>query len=85
VPLAITTTGVGKPESDPGLVTQVHNHVLGVKDLIAAVDEDRAPLCDARAGATTVEMICGVFESHRQGSQAVSLPLAERGNPLTKL
>jgi predicted dehydrogenase len=85
VPLAITTAGVGEPETQPELVKQVHNHVLGVKDLIAAVDEDRAPLCDARAGATTVEMICGVFESHRQGSKAVSFPLEERGNPLTKL
>src|SRR5690606_26944265 len=85
VPLAITTAGVGVPETQPELVKQVHNHVLAVKDLIAAVDEDRAPLCDARAGATTVEMICGVFESHRQGSKAVTFPLEVRGNPLTKL
>lgn len=85
VPVPITTAGVGKPETQPELVAQVHNHVLGVTDLIAACDEERQPLCDARAGATTVEMICGVFESHRHGSAAVPFPLEERRNPLDLL
>ena len=83
--LPITTAGVDQPETNPQLVKQVHNHVLGVRDLIAAVDEDRSPVCDIHEGATTVEMVYGVFESHRQGGKAVTLPLAERENPLTKL
>jgi hypothetical protein len=33
----------------------------------------------------TVEMICSVFESHRQGGKAVAIPLKERGNALAKL
>ena len=33
----------------------------------------------------TVEMICGVFESHRQMGAAVDIPLKERGNALEKL
>jgi hypothetical protein len=33
----------------------------------------------------TVEMICGVFESHRQGGRAVAIPLKERGNALALL
>jgi hypothetical protein len=36
-------------------------------------------------GATTVEMVCAVFESHRLGSQAVSFPLKERENSLRNL
>jgi hypothetical protein len=33
----------------------------------------------------TVEMIAGVFESHRQGGTTVALPLESRANPLTLL
>lgn len=81
----ITTAGVDQPEDQPDLVASVHNHVLGITDLISACDEDRDPLCDVRDGAVTVEMICGVFESHRQGGGTVSLPLTERDNPLCRL
>ncbi|WP_234824295.1 Gfo/Idh/MocA family protein [Bremerella cremea] len=83
--LPITSAGVGKPENQPEVIRKVHNHVLAIEDLMAAVDEDRPPLCDIQAGVTTVEMVCGVFESHRQNSQAIKFPLAERGNALTKL
>ena len=64
---------------------QVHNHVLGVRDLIEACDNNRDPLCDVHAGATTVEMICAVFESHRQGGRTVEFPLKKRGNSLAEL
>jgi predicted dehydrogenase len=83
--IAITTAGLGKDESRPDLVASVHDHSLAIRDLIEAVDHDRAPLCDARQGAIAVEMICGVFESHRQGGARVPYPLAERDNPLSKL
>ena len=83
--IPITTAGVGKAETNPELIHDVHHHVVAVKDLIAAVDEKRPPLCDAKAGAMTVEMICGVFESHRQGGKAVAIPLEERGNALSNL
>jgi len=83
--IPITTSGVGEDETQPELVKSVHNHVLGVQDLLDARDNNRAPLCDAHAGATTVEMICAVFESHRQGGKSVMLPLTDRGNPLEKL
>jgi len=81
----IHSSGLGGEETDPALIDRVHNHALAAVDLIAAVDEDRAPLCDGRQGAVTVEMICGVFESHRQGGAHVPFPLKERGNPLSKL
>lgn len=83
--IPITTAGVGVPESQPSEVKEVHNHVIAVRDLIAAVDQGRKPLCDIVAGALTVEMICAVFESHRQEGRKVGFPLVERGNALEKL
>ena len=59
--------------------------ITNLEDALAAVDEDRAPMCDGKQGAVTVEMICGVFESHRQGGAHVAFPLKERGNALTRL
>jgi len=81
----ITTAGVGKQETNPELVAQVQNHTVAILDLLAAVDESRDPLCSARHAALTVEMVCAAFESHRQDSLAVSIPLEQRGNALTLL
>lgn len=82
----ITTAGVGKPEGLPEIVKNVHNHVAAVTDLIAAVDNPKVqPLCDGKAGALTVEMVCAVFESHRQGGRAVKFPLEQRENALAQL
>ncbi|MEM7391338.1 MAG: Gfo/Idh/MocA family oxidoreductase [Verrucomicrobiota bacterium] len=83
--IPITTAGLGKKEDDPKRVSEVHNHVLAVRDLIAAVDEKREPLCSAQEGAVTVAMICGVFESHGRNGARVKFPLEERGNPLANL
>lgn len=83
--LPITSAGVDKKETQPELIKQVHNHVLAIRDLMKAVDDNQAPLCDIHEGATTIEMVCGVFESHRRSGQAVEIPLAERDNALTKL
>lgn len=83
--IPITTAGLGKEEPHPEKIAQVHNHVLPVLDLIDAVDNDRPPLCNVQHGATTVEMICAVFESHRQNGARFPFPLAERGNPWEKL
>ena len=69
-------------DGDPEIVGEVHNHVVPARDLIAAIAEDREPLCSVHEGAMTVEMICGAFESHRQGGMAVSLPLEQRENAL---
>ena len=96
--IPISSAGVGQPEPIADLATQVKSHQLAVKDLLstmrdpagsgasllAAIRENRAPLCDARAARTTIEMICAVFESHRLGGQRVTFPLKTRDNPLTK-
>ncbi len=79
----ITSAGVNEKETQPEVIAEVQNHIAAVNDLIAAVDaKDREPLCSGRDGAWTVEMVCGVFESHRQGGLAVSLPLEQRENAL---
>jgi predicted dehydrogenase len=82
--IPITSAGLGKEETRSEVIAGVHDHTLAIRDLIEAVDQDRKPLCDAHQGAVTVEMICGVFESHRQRGARVPLPLAERDHPLSK-
>jgi predicted dehydrogenase len=83
--IPISTAGVGQPEPIANLGKLLMGHVIPARDLIAAMRENREPLCSARDGALTVEMICAVFESHRQNGQHVALPLKERDHPLTKL
>jgi len=61
------------------------SHVVPGRDLLAAMETGREPLCGAREAATTVEMINAVFESHRLGSKRVAFPLATRQNPFTQL
>jgi len=79
----VSSAGPGKPEplSRGGL----HDgNVLAVRDLLQAIEEDRLPECNVYEGRMTVEMIAGVFESHRQQGP-VSLPLENRKNPLSLL
>ena len=80
--IPITTAGVGKPETQPELITSIYNHVAPIEDLIAACDTPgREPLCDVYQGRTTIEMVTSVFESHIHG-KTVSFPLEQRENPL---
>lgn len=81
----ISTAGVGKPEPIEGLGAQVGGHLTAAYDLLAAIREDRQPLCSAVEARTTVEMICAVLESHRLNGQRVTLPLEMRDNPLGRL
>jgi predicted dehydrogenase len=81
VPIGSAGPDVPEPRTDLG--DYVGHHVGPCRDLIACLGTDREPLCGAKDGATTVEMISAVFESHRQQSAAVTFPLKERGNPLS--
>ncbi len=81
----VSSAGPGHPEPIADLAKLVSSHQLAARDLIAAIRENRAPLCDIRAARTTIEMICAVFASHRLGSQRVTFPLQTRENPLVKL
>jgi hypothetical protein len=53
-------------------------------DLFDAIENDRQPKCSVYDARSAIEMIVGVFESHRQG-RPVSFPLENRKNPLTML
>jgi len=81
----ITTAGIGLPEPIVDLGKQLSTHETAGLDLIAAIRDNRAPLCDAVQGREIIEMISSVFESHRLGSQRVTFPLQTRVNPLTLL
>ena len=82
--IPVTSAGVGKPEPHDVRGT-IHNHITAARDLLAAIKEDRSPLCDLEAGRMTAEFACSVFESHRLGGQTVKMPLKTRVNPLTLL
>ncbi|HYR57546.1 MAG TPA: Gfo/Idh/MocA family oxidoreductase [Chthoniobacteraceae bacterium] len=81
----ITSGGVGQPEPIADIKEQVTDHLLPGRDLIAAMRENREPLCSARDGRAVVEMITAVFESQRLNGQRVPFPLQVRGNPLAAL
>lgn len=81
--IPITSAGVGKPEVLENRRVEGGN-VLAVKDLIAAVEEDRQPQSSIDEARTAMEMIFAVFESQRLGT-AVPIPLANRENPLAML
>ncbi len=81
----VTTGGIGVPEPVAGLGKQLSSHETAGLDLIAAIQENRLPLCDAASARETIEMACSIFESHRLGGQRVPFPLRTRVNPLTLL
>ncbi|MSU41234.1 MAG: Gfo/Idh/MocA family oxidoreductase [Pedosphaera sp.] len=83
--IAISTAGAGKPEPMEQVDADVAKHIIPARDLMAAIREDRQPLCGVRDSATVVEMISAVFESHRQGGARVVLPLKNRANALASL
>ena len=83
--MPISSAGPGEPEPMADIKEQVASHLLPARDLIAAMREDRPPLCSAADGRTVVEMITAVFESHRLNGQRVTFPLAIRDNPLSRL
>jgi predicted dehydrogenase len=81
--LPISSLGIGKEEP---LSASDHNagNVAACRDLISAIEDDRLPECNIYEARTTVEMIAGVFESHRVG-KPVDYPLKTRKNPLALL
>jgi predicted dehydrogenase len=81
----ITSGGLDQPEPMLDVKEQSGGHLLAARDLIAAIREDREPLCSAADGRVTVEMISAIFESHRLGGQRVTIPLTNRQNPLALL
>ena len=79
----ITSAGVDKPETLKATGYEGGNPAV-VKDLIAAIEEDRQPMCGMHEARAVIEMIMAIFESHRLG-KIVSLPLENRRHPLSFL
>lgn len=55
-----------------------------VEELVAAVEEGRDHRSSGADGRWALEMIMGVYESHRRGGARVTLPLANRDHPLER-
>ena len=80
----VTSNGVGQPETIKGSSLHIGN-VMAVNDLIDCIEHpEKQPRCSLYDARWTVEMIAGVFESHRGGGPG-SLPLKNRKNPLAML
>jgi predicted dehydrogenase len=83
--IPVSSAGIGVPEPLKDEWAGHHGgNVLAVKDLIAAIEEDRQPLANLEEARINLEMIVAVFESQRTGG-LVSFPLKNRANPLTML
>ena len=53
------------------------------KDLMQAIEQHRRPLCSARDGQITMEMIAAIYQSANSGS-VVRFPLADRSMPVVR-
>jgi predicted dehydrogenase len=80
---AVSSAGIGKAEPLSGRRYQ-SRYRLAIEDLLAAIEEDRQPLCGVYNARGATEMIVAAFESHRQGGP-VKFPLENRQNPLAML
>ncbi len=83
--IPVTSAGIGQAEPVADIRQLVGGHHGPVRDLLAAVIEDRPPLCSDEDGRTVLEMTLGVFASMRRGGARVELPLKDRTNPLALL
>jgi predicted dehydrogenase len=55
-----------------------------IEDLLDAIESNREPRSSGRVARSVLEMIMGIYESHRCDGARIPLPLAHRGNPLTR-
>jgi predicted dehydrogenase len=81
----LTSGGVGVPEPLPNIKALIAGHQLPASNLIECMETGAEPTCGPTEAAATVEMIASIFESHRQNSATVRLPLSHRDNPLSRL
>jgi predicted dehydrogenase len=83
--IPITSGGLDLPEPLTGIGNEVGGHLTGARDLMAAMREDRAPLCGGRDAQLTVEMVMAIFESHRLNGARVGMPMTVGEHPLLRL
>jgi predicted dehydrogenase len=78
----ITTAGIGQAEPIKDIRLVNGGHHGAIRDLLAAIKEQREPLCGPKAGLETVELTMAVFASFAADGKKVTLPLADRQHPL---
>ena len=70
------------PSADRNLSRAYYNGVMA-KDLMQAIEQGRQPLCNARDGQITMEMIAAIYQSANSGA-VVRFPLADRSMPVVR-
>ena len=65
-------------EGDQGPVATMYEMLL------EAIREDSEPPSSGGTGRLALEMIMGIYESHKEGGRRVDIPLKERGHPLER-
>lgn len=68
-----------KPLPNPSDSTA--NSIHPIRDLIAAIETGKEPVCSGEDGRWAVEMVAAVYHSHK-GKARVNFPLEHRGHPL---
>jgi predicted dehydrogenase len=68
------STSSGGGASDPAAIGH-HGHARQFRDVVTAIQEDRAPAIDGPEGRKSVEIILGVYKSAETG-RAIKLPLS---------
>ncbi|HVA92123.1 MAG TPA: hypothetical protein VNL71_20030, partial [Chloroflexota bacterium] len=63
---------------------QVPYHTAMVEELVRAIEEGREHRSSGGDGRWALEMILGVYESHRRAGARVVLPLPDRSHPLQR-
>ncbi len=58
--------------------TREQTNALMAADLLAAIEENRQPVCSARDGLWTIEMVAAIYQAHYAGRR-LALPLRHRG------
>ena len=67
VPGAVGALGGHRAAADPAAI-EVASHAAQIADLLAAVEEGRAPAVDGQAGRDALEIVRAVYESARTGA-----------------
>jgi hypothetical protein len=67
-----------------GRGAEAPHHTALVEELVAAIEPGREHRSSGADGRWALEMIMGVYASHRGGGARVDLPLEHRGHPLQR-
>ena len=68
------------PSNGLSMVRDAANTIM-IMDLLEAVEQNREPVCGARDGRWTIEMVTGIYQSQLSGGR-VAFPLRDRRQPL---